>query len=64
MVNEPFQVTNDMKDRMNRARALIDKGKLELEKARRAGLDDVVRKMEPEIKKADDTLRRLESVYR
>lgn len=64
MANEPFQVTNDMKDRMNRARALIDKGKLELEKARRAGLDDVVRKMEPEIKKADDNLRRLEAVYR
>lgn len=64
MTNDVFVITNDMKARLTRARALVDKGKLELEKAKRAGLTDVVAKMEPQLKQADDNLRRLEAVYR
>jgi hypothetical protein len=57
-------LTEDAKKRMMKARALIDQGKIELQKARQAGLTEVVAKMEPEIKAADARLRQLESVYR
>lgn len=64
MVNEPFTLSNETKERMNRARILLDRAKLELEKAKRAGLTDIVATLEPKVKEADSNLRKLESVYR
>jgi len=51
-------------EKMRAARKLIDQGKIELDKARRAGLTEVVSKMEKPLSDADKRLRQLESVYR
>lgn len=64
MTNDVFSVSKDAKERMARARELIERGKLEMEKAKRAGLTDVVSKMEAPLKEADQKLRQLEAVYR
>lgn len=64
MENDVFSLSREAKERMNRARMLLDRAKLELEKAKRAGLADVVAKLEPQVKEADTRLRQLESVYR